>query len=72
MAMCLPLGNVPARKVLAVALAANLADVCAEALHLYANLPLPRFCLGTLLGMAAGALLVSAPADAAMGKQVPE
>jgi uncharacterized membrane protein len=47
------------RRLLAVALLLNLLDVTAGTLHWYGNLPLPRFLLGLILGMGAGAVLFS-------------
>ena len=46
-------------RLLAVALLLNLLDVTAGTLHWYGNLPLPRFLLGLILGMGAGAVLFS-------------
>ena len=47
------------RRMLAVAVLLNALDVVTAMLHWHGNLPLPRFCLGLLLGWSAGALLVS-------------
>ncbi len=46
-------------RLLAVALLLNLLDVAGGTLHWYGNLPLPRFLLGLILGMGAGAVLFS-------------
>jgi uncharacterized membrane protein len=48
-----------ARRLLAVALLLNLLDVTTAMLLWHGNLPLPRFLLGVLLGMGAGAVLLS-------------
>jgi uncharacterized membrane protein len=53
------IGRVAARRLLAIALALNLADVASASLHWHGNLPLPRFLLGLLLGVGAGAVLFS-------------
>ena len=47
-----------ATQMLAVALLLNLLDVAAGWMHWHGNLPLPRFFLGLLLGMGAGALIL--------------
>jgi hypothetical protein len=47
------------RRLLEGALLLNLLDVAAGMLHWYGNLPLPRFFLGLILGMGAGAVLFS-------------
>jgi len=47
------------RRLLEGALLLNLLDVTAGMLHWYGNLPLPRFLLGLILGMGAGAVLFS-------------
>jgi uncharacterized membrane protein len=49
----------PARRLLAIALLFNLLDVATAALHWHGSLPLPRFLLGVLLGVGAGAVLLS-------------
>ncbi len=46
-----------ARRLMAVGLLLNLLDVAAETLHWQGDLPLPRFLLGVLLGVGAGAVL---------------
>jgi uncharacterized membrane protein len=48
-----------ARGLLVVAMLLNMLDVTGSALHLHGNLPLTRFLLGMLLGVAAGAVLFS-------------
>ena len=48
-----------ARRLLAMALLLNLLDVATATLHWHGNLPMPRFLLGVLLGVGAGALLLS-------------
>jgi uncharacterized membrane protein len=50
-------GRAAAGRLLAVALLLNLSDVVAGTLHWHGNLPWPRFLLGMLLGMGAGAVL---------------
>jgi uncharacterized membrane protein len=57
-AALLPLRKPLATQVLAVALLLNLLDVVAGWMHWHGNLPLPRFFLGLLLGMGAGALVL--------------
>jgi hypothetical protein len=42
---------------LGVAMLLNLLDVSSEMLHWHGNLPAPRFLLGLLLGLCAGAVL---------------
>jgi len=59
-------GQSVARRLLAGALLLNLLDVIAGMIHWHGNLPGPRFLLGLLLGMGAGAIL-SAPRAAAEG-----
>jgi uncharacterized membrane protein len=54
----LGMGKAPARRLLAIALLLNLLDVATAALHWHGNLPLPRFLLGVLLGVGAGAVLL--------------
>jgi uncharacterized membrane protein len=56
--LLLRLRKAPATQVLAVALLLNLLDVAAGWMHWHGNLPLPRFFLGLLLGMGAGALVL--------------
>jgi uncharacterized membrane protein len=51
--------EVPARRLLAIALVLNLLDVATATLHWHGSLPLPRFLLGVLLGTGAGAVLLS-------------
>ena len=53
------MGVAAGRRVVALALLINLLDVATAMLHWHGNLPLPRFCLGLLLGWSVGALLVS-------------
>jgi uncharacterized membrane protein len=48
----------PATRVLAAALLLNLLDVATGWMQWHGNLPLPRFFLGLLLGMGAGALVL--------------
>jgi uncharacterized membrane protein len=52
----LGMAEVPARRLLAIALLFNLLDVAAGFLW-HGNLPMPRFLLGVLLGVGAGAVL---------------
>jgi uncharacterized membrane protein len=52
-------GRVPAWRLLATAVALNLLDVATASLHWHGNLPMLRFVLGLLLGVGAGAMLVS-------------
>jgi uncharacterized membrane protein len=47
------------RRLLEGALLLNLLDVAAGMLHWYGNLPVPRFLLGLILGIGAGAVLFS-------------
>ena len=49
----------PAKRLLAIALLFNLLDVATATLDWHGSLPLPRFLLGVLLGMGAGAVLLS-------------
>ena len=49
----------PAWRLLAIALLLNLLDVATAALDWHGSLPLPRFLLGVLLGVGAGAVLLS-------------
>jgi uncharacterized membrane protein len=58
-ATLLAVGKGSARPLLAVALVLNLLDVATASLHWHGNLPLPRFLLGVLLGVGAGAVLFS-------------
>jgi uncharacterized membrane protein len=58
-ASLLDMGKVPARRLLAIALLLNLFDVASASFHWHGNLPLPRFLFGLLLGMGAGAVLLS-------------
>jgi uncharacterized membrane protein len=53
------IGRVAARRLLAIALAINLLDVATASLHWHGSLPLPRFLLGLLLGVGAGAVIFS-------------
>jgi uncharacterized membrane protein len=59
LAVLLRLGKVPSRRLMAAALLLNLLDVAGETLHLYGDLPMPRFLLGLALGIAAGVILLS-------------
>ena len=56
----LGIGQVPARRLLAMAMALNLLDVATASLHWHGSLPLPRFLLGLLLGLGVGAVLLAA------------
>ncbi len=58
LATLLRLRKAPATRLLALALLLNLLDVAAGWMHWHGNLPLPRFFLGLLLGMGAGALIL--------------
>jgi uncharacterized membrane protein len=58
LATLLRLRKTPATQMLAVALLLNLLDVAAGWMHWHGNLPMPRFFLGLLLGMGAGALIL--------------
>jgi uncharacterized membrane protein len=55
----LGIGRVIARRLLAIALVLNLLDVATASLHWHGSLPLPRFLLGLMLGVGAGAVLIS-------------
>ena len=55
------MGKAPARRLLAIAMLLNLLDVATATLHWHGSLPLPRFLLGVLLGVGAGAVLLSSP-----------
>jgi uncharacterized membrane protein len=46
-------------RLLAIAAALNLLDVATASLHWHGSLPLPRFLLGLVLGVGAGAVLLS-------------
>jgi uncharacterized membrane protein len=59
LATLLGMGITGARRLLAIALLLNLLDVATAMLLWHGNLPLPRFFLGLLLGMGAGAVLLS-------------
>ncbi len=59
LASLVPVVKFRARGLLAIALVLNLLDVATAALHWHGNLPLPRFLLGVLLGVGAGAVLLS-------------
>jgi uncharacterized membrane protein len=52
-------GLAAGRRVLGWAILLNLLDVATGALHWHGNLPVTRFCFGLLLGLSAGALMVS-------------
>jgi uncharacterized membrane protein len=58
-ATLLGIGKAAARRLLAIALLLNLLDVSTATLHWHGNLPLPRFLLGVLLGVGAGAVVLS-------------
>ncbi len=58
-ACLLGMGRVPAWRLLVTALTLNLLDVAMASLDCHGNLPMPRFLLGLLLGVGAGAVLVS-------------
>ena len=53
------MGRGPAGRLLAMAAVLNLLDVATASLHWHGNLPLPRFLLGLVLGVGAGAVLFS-------------
>ena len=55
--MFLRLRKASAFRFLAVAMLLNLLDVGSGVLHWHGNMPMTRFCLGLLLGMAAGSIL---------------
>jgi uncharacterized membrane protein len=59
--MFLRLGKVSAFRLLALAMMMNLIDVGSGLLHWHGNLPVTRFWLGLLLGVAAGSILFLAP-----------
>ena len=59
LATLLGMGKVPARRLLAIGLVLNLLDVATASLHWHGNFPLSRFLLGLLLGVGAGAVLLS-------------
>jgi uncharacterized membrane protein len=55
--MFLRMGKVSAFRLLAAAMLLNLVDVGSGMLHWHGNMPVTRFWLGLLLGIAAGAIL---------------
>ena len=55
----LRLGKVSTIRLLAVAMLLNLLDVGSGMSHWHGNMPVTRFCLGLLLGVAAGSMLFS-------------
>jgi uncharacterized membrane protein len=59
LALLLGMGNAAARRLLAVAVLLNLLDVATAILHWHGNLAVPRFFLGLLLGLGAGAVVLS-------------
>ena len=59
--MFLRLGKASAIRLLAAAMLLNLLDVGSGMLHWHGNMPLTRFWLGVLLGVAAGSVLCQAP-----------
>ena len=59
LAALLGLGKAHARRLLVIALLLNLLDVATGALHWHGNLPLPRFLVGLLLGVGAGAVMLA-------------
>ena len=56
LAASLRLGRTAGVRLLSLALLLNLLDVASETLHWHGNLPWPRFALGMLLGLGAGAI----------------
>jgi uncharacterized membrane protein len=61
--------EVPARRLLAMALVLNLLDVATANLHWHGNLPLARFLLGVLLGVGAGMVVLSPLSVSRVGPQ---
>jgi uncharacterized membrane protein len=59
LATILGMGKVPARRFLAIAMVLNLLDVASASFHWHGNLPVLRFLLGLMLGVGAGAVLLS-------------
>jgi uncharacterized membrane protein len=59
--MFLRLGKALAFRFLAVAMLLNLLDVGSGMIHWHGNMPMTRFWLGLVLGMAAGSVLCQAP-----------
>jgi uncharacterized membrane protein len=59
--MFLRVGKASAVRVLAAAMLLNLLDVGSGMLHWHGNMPVTRFWLGLLLGVAAGSVLCQAP-----------
>ena len=53
----LRVGEIAVRRIFLSAIVLSLLDAGGEALGVHGNLPLPRFCLGALLGIASGVLL---------------
>jgi uncharacterized membrane protein len=53
------IGQAAARRLLAIVLVLNLADVATANLHWHGSLPLPRFLLGLGLGVGVGTVLLS-------------
>jgi uncharacterized membrane protein len=62
--MFLRMGKVSAFRLLAVAMLVNLVDVGTGMLHWHGNMPVTRFWLGLLLGIAAGSIFFLAPSGA--------
>jgi uncharacterized membrane protein len=62
--MFLRMGKVSAFRLLAVAMLVNLVDVGSGMLHWHGNMPVTRFWLGLLLGIAAGSIFFLAPSGA--------
>jgi uncharacterized membrane protein len=62
--MLLRLGKVSASRLLAVAMLLNLLDVGSGMLHWHGNMPVTRFWLGLVLGLAAGSIFFLAPSAA--------
>ena len=64
LSMFLRMGKVSAFRLLAAATLLNLLDVGSGLLHWHGNMPVNRFWLGLLLGIAAGSIFLLAPSGA--------
>jgi uncharacterized membrane protein len=67
--MLVRLGKVSAIRLLAVAMLLNLVDVGSGMLHWHGDIPVTRFWLGLLLGVAAGSVLFLVPSGVLLDHQ---